>query len=107
MSRRMNQDLNEGQDGLITAKTLADLRGLVWKRAGKEGDFADLAVEAGVSKATIQNLMFMDNQGRQTKRPHFETVARLAKALDRFDLVEKIFFGDHKPIPAGRKSAKK
>lgn len=104
--RRMNQDLPEGQDGLVTGRILADLRGMIWHRIGPKGDFEALAVKAGVARSTIINLMFVDEKGHQTKRPHFETVARLAFALDRFDLILGLFSGDHRPVRPGRKRPK-
>lgn len=102
MTRRINQDLSEGQSGLVSEKILADLRGLLWRFPGKDGDFAEIADRAGVSKATVQRLLFMEGSRPQTRRPHLETVVRLAIALGRDDLVMRIFSGTHEPVPYGK-----
>lgn len=102
----MNQNLSEGQRGLVTERALADLRGLIWAKCGKKGDFAELAEGAGLAKSTIQNFMFLDKNGRQTRRPHFETVAKLAKALGRRRFIDELFEGSHKPINRGQKKLK-
>lgn len=101
--RRMNQNRDEGQSGLISERLLADLRGLCFTWPGKNGDFKELAAEAGISPQTIQNLCFMNTNGKQTQRPHFETVARLLMAFKRLDLLEAAFQGEHKPIQRGKK----
>lgn len=105
--KRINPTFSEGQDGLVSGKVLADLRGMIWQKVGPAGDFAELAEEAGVAKSTIMNFMFMSAKGHQTKRPHFETIVRLLRALERADLLQAVFMGDHKKMPAGRKKPAK
>jgi hypothetical protein len=102
MARRQNQNLDEGQSGLVSAALVADLRGLCFTRPGQKGDFAELAAEAGVAKSTIQNLVWMDEKGHQTQRPHLETVAKLLVVFGRLSLLEQAFEGQHRPVPAGR-----
>ena len=103
MAKRVNQDRSEGVDGNVSEMLLADLRGMLWKHVGKDSDFAEIAEKAGVSKATISRLMWQTESLPQTKRPHFETVVRLLRALDRFDLLLAVFAGTHKPIKYGQK----
>lgn len=103
MAKRVNQDRSEGVDGNVSERLLADLRGMIWKHVGKESDFAELADKAGISKSTISRLMWQTDALPQTKRPHFETVVRLLQALERMDLLEKVFEGNHKPIKYGRR----
>ncbi len=102
MSKRMHQNRSEGVDGNVSERFLADLRGLVWKHIGQKSDFEELAVKANLNKITISRLMWQSETLPQTKRPHFETIVRLLGALDRLDLLAKVFAGS-KPIKFGKK----
>lgn len=102
MAKRIDQNRSEGVDGNVSEKFLADLRGMLWKHIGKEGDFSEIAEKAGLNKTTISRLMWQTDTLSQTRRPHFETVVRLLRALDRLELLKKVFEGDHKPIKYGR-----
>ncbi len=97
----MNQNLSEVGDN-ISEKFLADLRGMLWNYVGKNSDFAEIADKANVSRQTIDRLMWQSEGRSQTKRPHFETVVRLLKAMGREDHMAKVFAGDHRKIRYGR-----
>jgi len=74
----------KGRDGTsVGDKLLDDVRGHVWKRYG--GRFEELAVEAGLHEKTVEKFAWGD-----TKKPHFETVARLLAALDLLDLLKQV-----------------
>ena len=100
MARRPNQDRSEGVDGNVSERFLADLRGLVWKQVGQNGDFSEIAEKARLNEVTVARLMWHSEKMPQTKRPHFETVVRLLFALDRLDLLAKAFKGA-RPIKRG------
>jgi len=104
LTKRVNQDRSEGVDGNISEALLADMRGMLWKHVGKDGDFREFAEQANVSKVTILRFMWHNPpHAPQTKRPQFETVVRILWALGRKDLLAKVFEGPHKPLKWGRK----
>jgi hypothetical protein len=108
LAKRLNQDLPEGVDGNRSERFLADLRGMIWHKVDNEGGFKTLAAKANLNVATIDRLMWSgDANHPQTRRPHFETVVRLLWALERLDLLDGVFAGEHKRIPWGRKKRKK
>lgn len=101
MTRRVHQDRSEGVDGDVSERFLADLRGLVWKRIGKDGKFEELAAKAKLNEVTISRMMWHSDKLPQTKYPQFLTVAKLLIALGRRDLLAKAFAGA-KPIKRGQ-----
>ena len=86
--KRIDPTLPEGLDGDVWQRVMADVRGHV----RNAGDWSTLAVESGLSKATISNIAY-----GITKSPHFSTVYRLMAALGREDLLNDAIKPD-KPL---------
>lgn len=102
MVKRLHQDRSEGHDGNFSEELLAHLRGRVWNRIDNDGSFSTLAEEAGLNEATISRLMWHNGpKYPQTRRPQFETVVRLMRALGCLDLLRSAFVSTQAPIRYG------